>query len=91
VHVLDRGQDLGEALGLALDDLVELEMIWRDDLCRRLGARADEVGNARLDEHAAVAIADDRIAAIGRLRVGGLHFADRGEDRFAHSDRSHIA
>jgi hypothetical protein len=70
---------------------VQLEMVGGDDPRRRHRALAHEFRDAGPHEHAAFAIADDRIAAIAGVRIGGFHLADRVEDRLPGRDRPDIA
>ena len=64
---IDRPQNVCQRLGRTAGKLIELEMIGRDDVGRRDGARFHEGGDVLMHEHAAADIADHRIAAIARL------------------------
>ena len=66
-------------------------MIGRDDIGRRHRALPHELGDAGLHEHVASHIADHRIAAITRLRIGGLHLRHRIQHRRADLGRAEIA
>ena len=58
-------------------EIFELELVGRDDVGRRHGLVAHELGDARPHEDAAADVADHRVAAIDRRRVGGPHPVDR--------------
>ena len=66
---------------VASGQMAKLEQVRRGHVGRRHHVLPDEFGDAGLDIHAAAGVADHRIAAIERARVGALR-ADHGiEDR----------
>src|SRR5262249_9610389 len=81
----------GEIARLALHDPVKLEVVGRDDPCCRYGALAHEFRNTGSHEFAAGAVADDGVATIACIRVGGLDLAHSREDRLPGFDRADIA
>ena len=62
-----------QRLRLAACDVIELELVGRDDIGRRHRLVAHELGNALAHENAAADVADHRVAAIARGRIGALH------------------
>ena len=71
--------------------VVQLELVRRDDVGGRHGVVAHELRDAGAHEDAAADIADDGIAAIERLRVRLPHPRHRRQDRVADIGRAHIA
>ena len=70
----------GSAADGAAGDLLQLEMVRRHDVGGRHRAGAHEIRDLGLHERAAADVADHRIAAIERARIGALDLGHRIED-----------
>ena len=88
---IDRRDNVGHGRGAASREVVELELIGRDDVGNRQHALLEEFRNAGPHEDAAVDIADHRIAAIARRRICALHPFHRIGHGFAGVGRAEIA
>ena len=81
----DRRRRLAEVFHRRAGQPFQLEGVGRRDRRQRQGAVAEEFGDARGDISAAPDVADDRIAGVGRIGIGG---ADPVQARAAPPRRS---
>ncbi len=85
------GERLVERLDLAAGQMLQLEMVGRDQVGRRQGAVPEEGVDARLHVDAGVDVAQHRIAAPDRLGIGRAHLARGVEHDVAQGGVADIA
>ena len=90
-HHIGRGQRVLERGRRAPREVFELEGVGNDDIRFWHGALAEELGDARAYEEAAVDTTHHWIAAIDRAPIGGPHLGDRVQDRLAEGRVAQIA
>jgi hypothetical protein len=80
-----------QRFGADAREVVELELVWGNDVGRGQSLLPHELGDAGAHEYAAADIADHRVATIERRRIGRPDAGHRREDRVADIGRTHIA
>jgi len=72
VHRFDRIARRAQGTALTLAEIIEFELVGRDDIGCGHGFLAHEFGNALAHKNAAPDVADHRVAAISGRRIGAL-------------------
>ena len=90
VHGFERIARLRRRAGLAAGEIVELELVGRDDIGGRHRLGSHELRNAGTHKNTAPDVADHRIAAIARGRIGALNGCHRVENGLRRIGAAHI-
>ena len=77
--------------GRPIRQIFKFKLVWGHEIRGWDSALADELRNARLDEHPTSDVPDDWITAIACDRISGSDGRDGAKDSLANFDRTDIA